>query len=456
MNHRLVPDFPLSFAQARIWLLTQFTGPDPQYNLPLVVRFPGPVDASTMHAALRDVVTRHEILRTSYADVGGRAQLAVWEPAALPDLLSVETVSEARLPDRVREVSQYDFELADQLPLHAWLLSSEDGAGTVLVLVIHHIAVDEASLPTLLDDLGAAYVARRSGSAPAWQPLGLQYRDYAARQRELLGDVRDPGSLAARQLDHWVRHLTGLPEETPLPMDRPRPAVPDTRGATVVLPIPDEMRERITELARTERVAPFTLLKAALVAFLARRGAGDDLTVAGFVTGRFDGDLDDVVGFFVNTLVFRVDASGIPSFRELVRRTHRVDIDAYSHQDVPFEQVVRALNPSRSSRRHPLAQVAISYITTETYDLPGTDARVEVGQNLRVKFDLQVNIVDPEGGRRADRPAGMFVEWVYAMALFDEKTIAGMAHDFLDLLDLLLHDPDRQVGQDESVARTVR
>ncbi|MGZ0150507.1 condensation domain-containing protein [Kribbella sp. WER1] len=456
MNHRLVPDVPLSFGQARIWLLTQITGPDAQYNVPLVVRFPGPVDASAMHAALRDIVTRHEILRTSYADVGGRAQLAVWEPATLPGLLTVETGPEARRDDRVREVSQHDFELADQLPLHAWLLSSEDSSGAVLVVVIHHIAVDEASLPPLLDDLGAAYVARRSGSAPSWQPLGLHYRDYAARQRELLGDVRDPGSLAARQLNHWVGRLAGLPEETPLPMDRPRPAVPDTRGATVALLVPDETRECIMELARTERVAPFTLLKAALVAFLAQRGAGDDLTVAGFVTGRFDGDLDGVVGFFVNTLVFRIDASGTPSFRELVSRTHKVDIDAYSYQDLPFEEVVRALNPSRSSHRHPLAQVAMSYLTTNTYELPGTDARVEVGQNLRVKFDLQVNIFDAKGSGRAERSAEMFIEWGYAVALFDEETIAGMAHDFLDLLGLLLHDPDRQVGYDDSVARAVR
>lgn len=456
MKLHQLPDAPLSFAQARIWLLTQITGPDPQYNVPLVARFPGAVDAPAMRSALHDVVARHEILRTSYADVAGRALLAVCEPDDLPDLLTVETCPQARLGDRVREVSQHDFELADQLPLHAWLLSGEPGAGDTLVVVIHHIAVDEASLAPLLDDLGTAYVARRSGLAPGWGPVGVTYRDHAVRQREFLGDARDPGSLAAQQLTHWVEQLAGLPDETPLPTDRPRPPVPDTRGATVVLPVAGSTRQRLDALARAERVAPFTLLKAALVAFLSERGAGDDLPLAGFVTGRFDGDLDETVGFFVNTLVFRVDASGAPTFRELLGRTRRVDIDAYSHQDVPFEEVVRALNPPRGSQRHPLAQLAISYLTLETYALPGTDARVELGQNLRVKFDLHVNIVDSEGPGRADRPEGMFIEWVYAVALFDEDTISEMAHDFRDFLDLLLDDPDRRVGQADATARAAR
>ncbi|WP_248580854.1 condensation domain-containing protein [Nocardioides sp. InS609-2] len=455
MNHSLVPDAPLSFAQARIWLLTQITGPDSQYNVPLILRFPGAVEAPALGAALRDVVTRHEILRTSYADVGGRPHLSVWETDALPQLLTVETCPEDRLRDRVREVSQHHFELVDQLPLHAWLLSGEDGAGAVLVVVIHHIAVDEGSLVPLLGDLGTAYVARRAGSAPAWQPMLLQYCDYAVRQREFLGNVHDPGSLAARQLDHWVKQLTALPEEIPLPMDRPRPAAPDTRGATVVVPVPGEMRERIMKLARAERVAPFTLVKAALGAFLSGRGAGDDLPLIGFVTGRFDGDLDGMVGFFVNTLVFRVDASGAPSFRELVSRTRRVDIDAYSHQDIPFEEVVRALNPSRSSQRHPLAQVAISYVTPETYTLPGTEARVEIGQDLRVKFDLQLDIVDIQGAG-ADPAQGMFIEWVYAVALFDEETVSSMAHDFRGFLEALLRDPDRQVGLDDSAYAEMR
>lgn len=447
MNRRLVPDSALSFAQERIWLLAQFAGPDTAYNVPLVVRFPGAVDAAAMQASLHDVVTRHEILRTRYADIDGRAQPSLCDPDTLPQL-TVESSPADRLGDRVREVSQHHFDLADQLPLRAWLISSEGGgAGAVLVLVVHHIAFDEASLAPLLEDLGTAYSARRAGKRPAWASLDLQYRDYAARQREFLGDPLDPRSLFARQRNYWVTQLSGLPKEIiPLPVDRPRPAVPDARGEVVVMTVPDELRQRITELARAERVTPFTLLRAALAAFLSAQGVGDDIPLAGFVTGRFDGALDRMVGFFVNTLVFRIDVSGAPSFRELVRRTRSVDIDAYSNQDIPFEEVVRALNPPRSWQRHPLAQVAISYFTVEAYALPGTDAQAEIGEQLEVRFDVEVNVFDTDGRSRAGRPEGMYIEWVHSVALWNHETVELMVREFREFLDQLVDDPDRQLG----------
>ena len=443
MNRLTVPGAPLSFAQSRIWLLNQITGPDAQYNVPLVVRFQDEVDVEAIHASLRDVVARHEILRTTYEDVKGRAQLAVCEPHALPELLTVETHLGPERDERVSEVSQHRFDLADQLPIHAWLLVGEH-AGDVLVIVIHHIALDEASLVPLLNDLGTAYMARRAGSAPDWNPLRLQYRDYAASQREFLGDVRDPESLAASQLGYWVSHMAGSPTEIHLPVDRERPADLDTRGATILSPVPEDVRSRLMELARTMHVAPFTVAKAALAAFLGRHGAGDDIPLAGFVTGRFDGGLDDLVGFFVNTLVFRVDTSGAPSFRELVQRVNSVDIDAYSHQDIPFEEVVRALNPPRSSQRHPLAQVAISFRGPGRYALPGTDATVELCENRRVKFDLDMTIVDAGGA--CDQPEAMTIEWAYAVALFDAVTIDSIAQGFCDFLGCMVTDPGQSVA----------
>lgn len=448
MTDRALLDAPLSFGQARIWLLNQITGPDPQYNVPVVIRFDESVDVGALGAAIRDVVARHEILRTSYEDVGGRATLAVHDPAALPDLLTIEESPEQDLAARIREVALHRFDLAVDLPTRSWLLST--GAERhVLLVVVHHIAVDEASLAPLLVDLGEAYRSRRTGSAPQWQEPAVQYRDFAARQRAFLGDSRDPDSLAAAQLEHWVSRLSELPEEISLPTDRARSHTTDTEAATVVVPVADDVRHGLLALARDERVAPFTLVKAAVAAFLTEQGAGEDIPLAGFVTERFDGDLDDVVGFLVNTLVFRADTSGTPTFRELVRRLRLVDLDAYSHQDVPFDEVVRAINPPRSTR-HPLTQVAISLLTADRYELPGTDASVEFGQILRAKFDLHVNVRDLPA--LADRPAGMDVEWIYSPTLFDEGTVERLARELGDLLGRVVNDPDLIVARRDAVS----
>lgn len=439
-------DTSLSSAQARLWLLSQLTGPDPQYNIPLLIRFPGEIEAEAMQAALRDVVARHEILRTSYRNVRGRPELDVVESNQLPDLLTVEACPANEQANRARDISEYGFDLATQLPLRAWLLSGPQGTGDLLVVLVHHIAADEASLEPLLEDLGIAYIARQAGSAPAWQPLRLQYCDYTGAQKKFLGNVDDPSSLAAQQLEFWTSQLSELPEQTLLPTDRARPTVPDTRGAGLTTQVPEELHHRILELARVEQVSPFTLLKAAFAAFLSRQCASDDIPLAGFVTGRFDGEFDSMIGFFVNTLIFRVDTSGSPSFHELVRRTQSVDVAAYGHQDIPFEEVVRALNPPRSSQRHPLAQVSIAYLNRNTYRVPGTDALMQIGETLRGRFDLHISIVVP--GTGIGRPEGMIIEWVYAVSLFDEETIKSMAHRFPQFLDGLLRDPNRRGGPD--------
>src|SRR6185312_16299555 len=228
----------------------------------------------------------------------------------------------------------------------------------VLVAVVHHIAADGRSITPLARDLGVAYAARRSGQAPQWAPLPVQYVDYTLWQRTQFGDLADTHSRIGFQLASWERELAGLPERLQLPTDRPYPLVADQRGASVALEWPAEMQQRVAALAAEHNATSFMVAQAALAVLLAKLSASSDVAVGFPIAGRRDPALDELVGFFVNTLVLRVDLTGDPSLAELLAQVRGRSLAAYEHQDVPFELLVERLNPTRSLTHHPLVQVA--------------------------------------------------------------------------------------------------
>lgn len=433
---------PLSFAQARIWLLNQLSGPDSLYNVPLVARFRAQIDVTALRKSLYDVLLRHDVLRALYRVVEGEPAQLVQPLSALEDPLSIECVPARSRTARISELSAYKFALDTEIPFRAWLLSS-DSEHDVLVVVIHHIAVDGLSLPPLLRDLGTAYASRLSGAEPNWAPLSLRYSDYSSWQRDFLGDSNEPTSLSGRQLAYWRRNLARLPAEITLPTDRGRPPVANYEGGGFWISIPLEISRRVVDLSRSESLMPITFFRAAMAVFLGHLGAGTDIPLAGFVNGRADAVLDDLVGFFVNTLVFRVDASGDPTFRELLHRVRTVELEAYSHQDVPFDLVVRELKPPRSPARHPLAQIDIAYEDAGTFRVSGLDADVEAGGNPRAKFDLSLTVVAENDSRGT--PVAMRAGWRYATALFDACTIESMAARFIEFLGSAVADVDRKI-----------
>jgi amino acid adenylation domain-containing protein len=438
---------PLSFAQRRLWLLGQLEGPSATYNVPLVLRLVGVVDRGALHDALSDVVGRHESLRTLFPAREGEPfqRVLSLDEARLGVVWS--EVGAAELAGRIKLACRYVFDLAAELPLRAEVLSAGPDEH-VLVLAIHHIACDGWSVGPLCQDLAAAYAARLAGAAPAWDELPVQYADYALWQRELLGAEDDPGSVITRQLGFWRQALAGLPEELALPADRPRPAVASHRGETVRFAVGAEVHAQLLALARQAGVTLFMVVQAGLAVLLTRLGAGTDIPLGVPVAGRADPALEDLVGFFINTLVLRADTSGDPSFRELLARVRDTDLAALQHQDLPFEQLVEALNPVRSLARHPLFQVMFGFQNADDdarWDMRGLQVEELDGDTGTAKFDLDFVVREQvsEGGT----PAGLGGALEFATDLFDHATAVALAQRLVRVLETMAAHPDQQISQ---------
>ncbi|MEU9048754.1 MULTISPECIES: condensation domain-containing protein, partial [unclassified Kitasatospora] len=431
---------PLSFAQQRLWFLGQLEGPNATYNIPAAVRLSGTVDQEALTAALRDVIDRHQVLRTALSLVDGQPVQRVLPIEDVSVGLTVEQVDdEEELAAAVRRSAGQPFDLATELPLRAsfFTLTPEQ---SVLLLTVHHIAGDGWSLAPLGRDLSAAYAARVNGRAPAWAPLPVQYADYTLWQRELLGSEEDTEGLLARQLGYWREALADIPEELALPFDRSRPAVATYRGGDVELSVPAELHADLLKLARDHGATSAMVLQAALGVLLSRLGAGEDVPIGTPVAGRTDEALDELVGFFVNTLVLRTDLSGDPTFAELLGRVREAALGAFAHQDVPFERLVEELAPARSMARHPLFQVMLSLQNNEraTVELPGLDADVYAAGPAAAKFDLQFDAVE--------QGEGLAVRITYAADLFDAASVRTIGERWLRVLATVAGDPSLRVS----------
>jgi amino acid adenylation domain-containing protein/non-ribosomal peptide synthase protein (TIGR01720 family) len=434
---------PLSHAQQRLWLIVQVEEGTDAYNFPLVARVRGALDVDALRAALDDVAARHEVLRTLVDQADGRPFARILPPGAAPVPVEALAASPDGVDALVAATARRPFALDRELPLRATVLTLAPD-DHVVVLALHHIVTDEWSDRPLLTDLTTAYLARTAGAAPAWDPLPVQYADYALWHRALLGDPDDPASPHARQADFWRGALAGAPAEIALPADRPRPAQPSHRGGTVTVTVDGDVSAAARALAASAGASTFMLAQAAVATVLHRLGAGDDIVLGAPVAGRVDEALDDLVGFFVNTLAVRADLGGDPTFAELLARVRAADLAAFEHQDLPFERVVDAVAPARSRARNPLFQVMVGHVARSDAlaSLLGLGAEPFPFDPGVAKFDLNWVFAETHGagGHRLD------VGVEYAADLFDRSTVEALIGAVASVLAQVAADPSQRLS----------
>lgn len=426
---------PLSAGQQRLWLLDQLDPGSPAYNMQLALRLSGPLDTAALEQALSTVRERHESLRTTFPVVDGQPvqQVASPGPMRLPmiDLQAVPPASrEHELARVASDAACTPFNLA-RGPLFQSLLVRMGGDHHALLLTMHHVVSDGWSMRVLQRELRVLYVAAVAGEPSPLPPLRLQFADVAAWER---ARERESSSVEA-QRTYWRNTLAGLRTNLALPTDRPRPAAATVRGARLDTTLPSPIVDGLRALGRRHDATLFMTTLAAFQALLMRYAGQDDLTVGTPIAGRRHADTEPLIGFFANTLVMRADLSGEPSFAEHLRRTRHAALGAFANQDLPFEQVVEALQPPRQPGRTPLFQVMFAFqnLPDAPADLgPGLVATPLAVDATTAKFDLTLYVNEDASALR--------LGWQYNADLFDAATIGGMAASFEALVARIVDD----------------
>lgn len=445
---------PLSLAQQRMWFLNRFDAHSAAYNIPIAIRLTGTLDVDALRGAIGDVVARHEPLRTIYpSDADGPLQKILPE-SELVDVPVID-VTEGSIVGAVQATASTSFDVTTEVPVRVRLyrLSESD---FVLAFVVQHISADGGSMGPLTRDVMLAYAARAAGDSSARPPLEVQYADFAVWQRKVLGSEDDTNSIAHQQLSFWKSELAGLPDQIELPTDRPRPAVQSFVGGKTDFSVDADVQDALLSLARGMNATLFMAVHAAWAALLSRLSGSTDIAVGSPIAGRGEAALDDLIGMFANTLVFRTGIDPAARFDELLATVREVDVRGLANADVPFERLVEVLNPARSTSRHPLFQVGLSFQNLEKteFELPGlTVSGVEADAEV-AQFDLHLIVSDQYD--ETGTPSGMGATLKYARALFDDATAQSIADRFVSFLSAVAEDPGAVVGDVEIVSPAER
>jgi len=417
----------------------------PVYTIPTSMRLTGLLDVAAIARSLSAIMRRHEALRTIFAVIDGQPVQVIAPAQALPlPLIDLQALPEAGREAMARrlasEEAQRPFDLERGPLLRASLLRL-GAAEHMLLLNIHHIASDGWSGVVFMRELSILYAARLAGQPAVLPELPIQYADYAIWQREWLQGVEDEhqASPLQAQLAYWRARLAGLPV-LHLPTDHPRPAITTFQGALHSFGLPPALGEGLLGLSRREGATLFMTLLAAWKLLLARYSGQDDIMVGTPIANRTRAETEPLIGFFVNTLVLRTDLAGNPSFREVLRRTRATCLEAYVHQDLPFEQVVEALQPTRDLSRNPLFQISFALQNTPgaTLELPNITVHALDVDHTTAKFDLTLELTETAQGL-----AGRLE---YRTDLFEAATIARMAVHLETLLHGIVANPAQRLA----------
>ncbi len=427
---------PVSFAQERLWFVQQIDPDTAAYNIPAALQLSGRLDVAALERSLREVVRRHEVLRTSFRLINS----TVVQVIAAELSFSLETIDlggdsdrEARVQTLIREKAQQPFKLDEGPAWRASLLRLDDDEH-VLLFTMHHIVCDGWSTDVLVRELTRLYQAYTQGRISPLPELPIQYADYVVWQREWLS-----GDVVAAQVDYWKKQLQGKVEQLELPVDRQRTSLQSFRGASQSWEFPAELSHQLKALGRREGATLFMVVLAALKALLHYYSGQQRITIGAPVAHRDRAEMQPLIGLFLNTLVLCTDMSGDPTFRELLQRVREVSLGAHAHQDVPLEKLMEALQPDRNGQ--PLFQATYTLQNASPDEVEPSEliARPMKVENETAQFDLVVNGIDSRSGL-----AGVFE---YSTDLFEAATVARMADNFGRILRAVVARPTNRLSE---------
>ncbi|CCI07343.1 non-ribosomal peptide synthetase [Microcystis aeruginosa] len=432
-------ELPLSFAQQRLWFLDQLQPNSALYNIPMVLYFRGNLNQKALEQSLREICNRHEVLRTNFVTIDGQPTQIIQTTRETISVVDLQDLPIHEQEEKTEQLKQKQatqtFDLAKESLIRITLVVLSETEHLLLVCM-HHIISDGWSIEVFIHELTSLYNAYTQNHPANLAPLPIQYADFALWQKQWL-----QGDVLQSQLNYWQNQLTAAPPLLSLPTDHPRPAVQSFVGTQQEFSLSPKLSQALNELSRQQGVTLFMMLLAAFDALLYRYTGSNDILVGTPIANRNRGEIEGLIGFFVNTLVMRTDLSDNPSFSQLLTRVREVTMDAYAHQDLPFEMLVEALQPERDLSHTPLFQVAFVLQNTPKSEIAMTGLTVTdlPPENTTAKFDLTLAMVNTDDGLKG--------VWEYNTDLFESSTIERLSGHFLNLLGGIASNPQARISQ---------
>ena len=430
---------PLSFGQEQLWFLSQIQD-NTTYNLPLALQISGSLNISVLEQVITEIVRRHEILRTNFQQIEGK-NLQVIRPEINISLQVInldQITAKQQLKNVERLINQETdkiFNLSEDDLFQSTLYQLNQNS-YILLLNMHHIISDGWSIGILLQELSTLYGAYLAGNKSPLPDLQIQYADYAIWQKEkFTSEIRE------KQLNYWKQQLADIPPLLELPTDKPRPPIQSFRGGIWEFSINSNLSQKIRTLTQQSDATLFMTMLAAFVILLYRCSGQDDILIGSPMAGRNRQEIQSLIGYFVNTVVLRTKLTGNPNFREILNQVRQVATDAHNYQDIPYNQVVEALNPQRNLSYNPVFQILfdLQHSLTDKLQLPGLTLQPFLGEHSTSKFDLSLII--------EDRGTELIGAWEYSSDLFTQEAISRITENFQTLLNGIVNNPETPINQ---------
>jgi amino acid adenylation domain-containing protein len=428
-------NIPLSFAQQRLWFLSQLEPNSSAYNIPAAVRLTGKLNVAALSKSINEIIRRHEILRTTFTVVDGEAIQVIGkgENFTFP-VIDLQGLAKDKKQEEVQNIvvleAQKPFDLEQDLLIRASLIQLSE-TDHVILLTMHHIVSDGWSTGIFIKELTALYTAFSQGQPSPLSELSIQYADFVIWQRKWL-----QGEVLQTQLDYWKQQLGGNLPILELPTDKPRPAIQSNNGATQSFRLSKSLTEKLKDLSKQEEVTLFMTLLAAFKVLLYRYTQQEDIIVGTPIANRNRAEIEGLIGFFVNTLVLRTNLGNNPIFREFLQQVREVTLDAYANQDLPFERLVEELQIKRDLTHNPLFQVMfiLQNAPTEVIELPELHLEILKAEKNTANFDLTLSLTETEAGLKGDLE--------YNTDMFNADRITRILGHFQVLLEGITTNPE--------------